>query len=541
MRKLLPVVVLSILSLSVSTARAAELKAGATINSVIVYPDRALVTRTAELELGAGEHTVVFENLPANIDPDSLRTRGEGEASVRLFSIESRKVILERPREEQIAQLEAEIQSVRDQLAAADGRIVNLNAERDLVRSIGVYAGQQFSKEFITRQPRPDEWKAMVEFQRENMARLSEQTQETEILKRSLNRRLDALLRELGELKGQSERAGVEVKVPLSALKPGKFRLTLSCVIFGAGWYPSYDARADVEAEQVEMTYIGNVRQNTGEDWNDVDVSLSTARPAIGAKMPEITPWYLMPRPQVVYKAQGLEDKAAMLSRELEAGIGGPPAEMAVAQVVQRGTSVQFKVLRKMNIPSDNAYHRATILTQKLPAKLSYASTPRLSPFAYLTGKLTNTTGAQWLAGKVSVFVDGDFIGTSSIKPTAPNEEIDLDLGIDEGIKVKREELVRKEDETRIFAKKKERVFKDRITVENHKSRPIELLLIDQIPVARHEDIEVSDVEFSEKPTELDADKGIVKWKLPLAPGEKKEITIGFTVTHPLDMPVIGL
>ena len=110
-----------------------------------------------------------------------------------------------------------------------------------------------------------------------------------------------------------------------------------------------------------------------------------------------------------------------------------------------------------------------------------------------------------------------------------------------EGIKVEREELVRKEDETRIFGKKKERVFKDKITVENHKSRPITILLIDHIPVAQHEDIEVDEVEFSEQPTERDLDKGIIKWNLPLAPGTKKEITIEFTVTHPLDMIITGL
>jgi hypothetical protein len=66
-------------------------------------------------------------------------------------------------------------------------------------------------------------------------------------------------------------------------------------------------------------------------------------------------------------------------------------------------------------------------------------------------------------------------------------------------------------------------------------------MVIDQIPVSQHNDIVVSDVKFSEKPTERDADVGIVKWKLSLAPGEKKEITIEFTVTHPLDMVVIGL
>jgi uncharacterized protein (TIGR02231 family) len=381
----------------------------------------------------------------------------------------------------------------------------------------------------------------MAEFHRKNLARLSEELQKTEIEKRDLSRRLDALLRQLDELRGQSERAGQEVRIELAALTPGTFRLLLSCVVHGASWYPTYDARADVQKETVEITYLGNVRQSTGEDWKNVEVSLSTARPAIGAKMPEIRPWYLRPQEQIypAYEAEAQMDE--LMTRARAKRIAAAPAKMAVAEVVQKGTSVQFKIQRKMDIPSDNAYHRTTILAKELPATLSYASTPRLSPFAYLTAKLTNTTGAHWLPGKVSVFVDGDFIGTSGIEPVAQNEEIELNLGIDEGIKVKREELARKQDETRIFGKKKERAFKDKITIENHKSKAIELLLIDQIPVSQHDDIEVDDIEFSLKPTEQDADKGIVKWKLPLAPSQKQEITIEFTVTHPLDMIVPGL
>jgi len=164
-----------------------------------------------------------------------------------------------------------------------------------------------------------------------------------------------------------------------------------------------------------------------------------------------------------------------MAPRKRKAGLAGAPAEMAAAEIVQRGTSVQFKIQQRMDIPSDNAYHRSTILAKKLPAMLSYTSTPRLAPFAYLSAKITNTTGAQWLPGKVSVFVDGDFIGTSGIEPVAQGEEMELHLGIDEGIKVEREELVRKEDETRIFGKKKERTFKDKITVENLKSHAIDI------------------------------------------------------------------
>jgi len=543
MRKPWPVLALLTLFVSPFSTDADVIKPQAQIISVIVYPDRALVTRSAEFDLTKGEHTIAFENLPANIDTDSVRAKGRGDAAVRILSLESKRIILERPREEQIAQLEEEIQNIKDQIAAAKARFENLNAEREFVRSVGVYAGEQFSKEFITRQPRPEEWNSMVEFQRQNLARLAGQIQETKLLRRELNRRLDALSRELAEIRGRSQRAGQEVKVLIEALSPGNFNLLLSSVIYGAGWYPTYDARANVEAENVEITYIGNIRQNTGEDWTNVEVALSTARPAIGAKMPEITPWWLRPRPRVErlrMESEAFEDKA-MAPRKRKAGLAGAPAEMAAAEIVQRGTSVQFKIQQRMDIPSDNAYHRSTILAKKLPAMLSYTSTPRLAPFAYLSAKITNTTGAQWLPGKVSVFVDGDFIGTSGIEPVAQGEEMELHLGIDEGIKVEREELVRKEDETRIFGKKKERTFKDKITVENLKSHAIDLMLIDHIPVSQHDDIKVSDVKFSKKPTERDPDKEIVKWNLTLAPGGKEEITIEFTVTHPLDMVVIGM
>jgi len=547
MKKLLPFLVLSILFVSTPPVFATGIKAEASITSVIVYPDRALVTRATELELAEGEHIVIFENLPANIDTDSLRTKGRGDARVRIYSIESKKVVLEHPREEQIAQLEAEMQDVRDQIDATKTHVGDLNTESKLVKSIGVYSGGQLSKEFITRQPKADEWDAMVGFQRENLARLSKEIQKEKIHGRQLERKLDTLRRKFQELQGQSARASQEVTVALSALSPGRFKLSLSCIVFGAQWFPTYDMRAKLKKEQVELTYIGHVRQNTGEDWTNIELSLSTARPAVGAKMPEISPWFLRPRrpeqrvDRFLMEAESLDEEAMMAPMKRKSRAARMPAEVAVAKISRRATSMQFKVPRRMDVPSDNAHHRATILSKNLPAEFAYAATPRLSPYAYLTAKLSNTTNVPWLPGKVSVFVGGDFIGTSHIKPVAPSEKIDIDLGIDEGIKVKREELARKEDEPGIFGKKKEIMFKDKISVENHKSKSIELLLIDHIPISQHDDIEVSDLEFSKKPTEQEEDKGIIKWKLPLDPGMKTEITIEFTITHPLEMVVGGL
>jgi len=165
MRKPWPVLALLTLFVSPFSTDADVIKPQAQIISVIVYPDRALVTRSAEFDLTKGEHTIAFENLPANIDTDSVRAKGRGDAAVRILSLESKRIILERPREEQIAQLEEEIQNIKDQIAAAKARFENLNAEREFVRSVGVYAGEQFSKEFAAGRANPGDEAAQARTQ----------------------------------------------------------------------------------------------------------------------------------------------------------------------------------------------------------------------------------------------------------------------------------------------------------------------------------------------------------------------------------------
>ncbi|RJP15642.1 MAG: mucoidy inhibitor MuiA family protein [Candidatus Abyssobacteria bacterium SURF_5] len=518
---------------------AAEIAAESSITSVIVYPDRARVSRTALVEMDPGEHVLIFQNLPPNLDLDSIQVGGEGRSGLSFFATETRRVILEQPRAEEIARLEAEIEDVRDQIAGTQARLEDLQAEDKLVHDIGVYTGEQFSKEFITCEPQPEEWAAMVEFQRQNLARISEEILHVHVQSRELNRRLDALLRQIEELQGQAARERLDVRVSLSAAEAGRFNLSLSYVITGAGWYPTYEARADIPQERVQFAAIGNVRQRTGEDWKDVSLSLSTARPAIGAQAPELPPWILRPRPPVLEAAPSMERGAGLFDRELQ--MQKDEARPIEARIVPRETSVQFEIPYKLDIPSDNAYHRAAIFSEILPAEFSYTAVPKLSPHAYLTGKIKNATGAYWLPGKTTVFVEGDMAGSLYIEPVAPNEEVTLGFGTDEALTVEREELVRKEDESRVFGTRKEHYFKNKITVTNHKKKAVTLELVDQVPASQHEDIRITGIEFSVKPSEFNRDTGIVKWNLSLGPGEKREIIIEFTVVHPLDMDVLGL
>jgi uncharacterized protein (TIGR02231 family) len=531
-----PVVLAVMLLIAPASIYAAEIQAESEIVSAVVYPDRALVTRVADVRLAEGEHVVVFSNLPSNIDPDSLQVKGEGEAGVHLLSTELKRNVLEQARSEEIARLETDIQQARDELAAADARLEDLKSEDDLVHAIGVYTGDQFSKEFITCEPKPEDWTDMVEFQRKNLARVSEDTLQTQIYRRETNRKLDALLRKYNDLQGQSAKENLDISVSLSTYRAGQFQVSLSYVIYGVGWHPSYEVRGDVQNEQVQLTGVGNVRQNTGEDWKNIQLSLSTARPAFSTVMPDLSPWYIRPRPPL-FEAEAPEQRRT-LGKEMPAA--GAPAEAVVADIVQMETSVQFEIPYKLDVPSDNAYHRATVFTDTLKTAFLYTATPRLSPYAYLIGRTKNTTGAYWLPGKAVIFVGDTMVGAVSLQPVAPDEELTLSFGIDEAVSVEREELTRKEDES-IFGNRKGRRFKDKITIVNNKAKAVNLHLIDQVPVSQHEDIKVTDVKFSEKPSDRNPDTGIVKWKLQLAPGQKKDVTIEFTVTHPADMEISGL
>lgn len=180
-----------------------------------------------------------------------------------------------------------------------------------------------------------------------------------------------------------------------------------------------------------------------------------------------------------------------------------------------------------------------------MSAEFEYSSYPRVSPFAYLGSRVTNSKGLQLLAGRVNIFLEGDFVGFSGIGNIAPSEEFDLYLGIDENVKVKRELLEKKVDETLIAgipSRTKKTTFKYKLTVENYKSKKIKVKLFEAIPVSEDDRIKIKINEISLEPDKEDWEdrSGIWLWELELDTQQKQEIFYTFTVEHPRDMLVEG-
>ena len=530
---------------------AAEVEVESEISEICVYTDSALINRVAHLELATGTYKTVFSNIVPEVDENSLRVSAEGSAIIKLFGAQVKKEYLEEVPSERIKQLEEEIQRLEDEITRIQNLETILMEKKKFLNSITLFSNEQIPQDLVTKMPPISDLENILNFLDIELKENYTQALDCELEIRGLKNKVETLQRELSQISGVQEKLKRSIIVELEVLKEGTLDLKVSYLVRGASWNPIYDARANFETSQVELVSYGVIKQITGEDWLEVDCSLSTAKPRIGGSMPYVSPWFLRPyQPEVIrdkmsavpapaYQTEAFKKEAGAFEEKVEGEI-----EFATAE--EKGIAVIYKLPSKVAVKSDKSEHKFPISSQILSAVFEYSSYPRVSPFAYLGSRVTNSQGLQLLAGRVNIFLEGDFVGFSSIGNIAPSEEFDLYLGIDENVKVKRECLEKKVDETLIAgipSRTKRTTYKYKLTVENYKSKKIKVKLYEAMPVSEDDRIKIKINEISLEPGVKDWEdrKGIWLWELELEPQQKQEIFYTFTVEHPRDMQVEGL
>ncbi|MFT3868961.1 MAG: mucoidy inhibitor MuiA family protein [Nibricoccus sp.] len=339
----------------------------------------------------------------------------------------------------------------------------------------------------------------------------------------------------------------------------------------GASWIPSYDARLRADERAVELTYFGIVRQNTGEDWKNIALTLSTARPSLGGGAAELNAWFVdvlrphRPTPdQTSFAGYLSKDERAKqmfnMAAPAPAGAGSMEganltdpvpvdASLATAEVDNSATSASFKIAAAATILSDNSPQKVGITTAKFAAKLQYQSTPRAQETAFLSAYVINSSEFPLLAGGMNTFLDDTFIAASALKTVMPGEKFELALGADEGVAIKRKLVNRFAEDTGLTSKGRRVTYEFLTTVTNNKKTAERVVFKDLLPISRNEKIVVKligpdpkDVGTKDKPKEVTLEEdGKMVWRLDLKPGEKREIQFKFSVEHPSDVTVTGL
>ena len=519
------------------------------ISSVTVYADRAVVTRSASVDVAAaGPLEVVFEKLPASLVDQSLQVAGRGTAQTSILDVTARAAYVDFTPNQRVKAIEDELREVQKQRRVLDDRTKALNEQAAALGRIESAATQPPTKEA----PRLslDEAAKLLVFLDEQRTKLTAEHQSLDQQVGKLAAKQTALEQQLNELRGAGGRSYKNVVVRLAAATPGTLALTLSYAVPEARWSPSYDARVSSSEHAVQLGYFGVVRQHTGEDWKNVNLTLSTARPSLGGSPPALRPWIVdverpMPMPMPAAAQSRLQTVTAYEMKGKAGGImadASAPQEatFAQAQIDTQATSASFRIPVTADIPSDNAPQKVPITTVKLTSTQEYLANPKQLKAAFLTAKVTNSSEFPLLAGAMNVFLDETFVAASSLRVVMPGEKFDLALGADEGIAVTRKLNSRFTEDTGIVSKGQRITYDTTLTIQNNKKTAEKVVVQDQVPVSRNEKIVVKVLAPDEKEAKPAAD-GTVKWTLTLKPGEKRELPLKFSIEYPNELQVSGL
>lgn len=510
------------------------------IARVTVYPGVAAVERVAKVAAGARSLTIAC--LPASLDAQSLQIQADSGVRVGEFHVltEDRDVATACA-----SPLDGRIRELEDQIAALKAEAGGLQLVDQYLKSVAAGpATDDGTPAARTASPPPAQIGSTADVLRKT-------GQDTKARSHQLQRRQEALELSLKPLLAERERVAsqrtrvVSVTVNLAAERDGELRLNYQ--VRGPGWQPSYRATLDTTKTSVQIERLALVAQNSGEDWSNVQLLLSTGQPqrATQGRLPR--PWTLDVAPP--------PPPAAAMPMAAMAPAPAAPAPKAMERrqaedmpsfdvsTVDKGFATEFAVPQRISVPSNGQRITLALGTHQAPARLLVRAAPGVEEAAYLVADMVPPPGV-WPAGSVGLYRDGAYVGTgrldfAALPSTAPGEgpRTSLSFGRDELVQVRAEAPQQMTGSTGLTGARTERQTRRSYQVENRHKTAIDLQVLHAAPVSRNEKIEVES-RYTPQPAELawNGTPGTIAWRQNLGAGASASFAAEHWVRYPKDI-----
>ena len=563
------------------------------ISNVIVYRGQALVTRSIEVDLAKGSSELIVQKLPDRIVPESLYAQTLGD--VTISSVRYRERAVKEDTREEVKQLDAEIEKLMDHRR-------HIKAKQELIsQHLGVLAKLE---NFTVAAQNTDLKRGILQFEPlEKLVGYIEAKRgeyHTEFVKlddevRQVDKELELLQRKRNELQAGRSRTEREAVLVVNSPKSKEIVIQLNYLVNDASWLPQYNLRAQPDKSNVIVEYNSIIHQASGEDWNNVAMSLSTAKPTMVAGAPALDPMEVIvasgaPRKRLLKvardemevgasyapraggyrdltsefkkiqtarqemaqkgRAANLELNRAALSNqmmELQADKEAVKVIKKEARMFARteGVSVTYNLGEGLSMPSRSDQQLITIANFQTKSDFLMIATPLLTDYVYLQGDVTNDSEVILLAGSASMYRDGEFVGKGHLDMVTIGEKFTAGFGVDSHVRISREFKDKKVDT--LWGDRVEK-YEYRIAVDNYKTTNVKLRLLERIPYTKDEKLEIKefttntamskDVEY----LRVEKDKGILRWDIDLKPATVEEkatvITYGYTMKYDNDMHI---
>lgn len=505
------------------------------IKEVTVFLQGAQIGRQARINITKGTSTLIFRELPVNIDPQSIQARGEGNFVI-LSLLHQVNYLAGAHKTAGIQALQDTLKMLENQLAEVGGKQAVMKSEEELLVANRNLGGNDRTITMAELKLAADFYRSRLTEIKMAQIKLASETGRLTIKIEKVRNQLSTL---------DINKPTSEILVNISAEEASAVTLWMTYTVYDAGWYPEYDIRAKDVQNPVQLSYNAKVYQNTGEDWNKVSIRLSTANPQQRGEKPVLQPWFIdfeqPPVPLNQYNLGYAVTKKAeaplMMESEDKSNEAPRVAETAatLTNISENQTNFEFNIRVPYDIPSDNKQYTINIQESSLPATYEYYCAPKIDREAFLLARITGWENLNLLSGEINLFFEGTYVGKSTLNVRNTRDTLDLSLGRDKGIVVTRTKLKDFTEQKTIGSNIREtRTWE--VTVRNSKKQALNLRIEDQFPISMNKDIVIEPQEYSG--AAYDKETGKVVWKMNLAPSEEKKLRLSFAIKYPKDKRV---
>lgn len=539
-------------------------RAVATLPAATVYFGYgAEITHQAKIQVGMGTRFIVIDRLSTSVDINTLQISCPEDVSIlsHRFSVFYPKTLppvktkeLQRL-EDSLQVLEKEAGRIRNQIAIEQETMAKTGSLIESALSGGnkTVSGAEVLK--------------LVEYYNGKIEKSKTAIYQHNISLQQQEQRMQELKNRIREMAGAQERQKPYGQLILQVMsrRVGEIPVSLSYYTSRAGWTPVFDIRVNSKTNKIKLVYKASLTQTTGIDWKNTKLTLSTGTPNFGVSAPVLTPWYLQLYVPEIYNAlqgrvaginamrntiqsmpaakekqeiriRGLADE--YIQTETDADTTGLSTLQEFMTLSEGQLNTNFEIDLPYDITSDGQLHSVAIKDEEIAAVLKNYAVPRADKEAYLLAEVANWQNLDLLPGDANIIMDDTYIGKSVIDPNTTMDTLNLSLGKDKRVVVKRS-VVKELSSLKSSGGSNRQSFTYELIVKNNKLTDVNMLLKDQYPLSTIKEVEVKLEDGGV--AMVNEETGVLTWKLSLKPGESKKFRFTYSVKYPKDKRIVNL
>ncbi len=517
------------------------------IEEVTVFLQGAQVYRTGKVQLAAGKNEILVKKLSPDMDPNSVVVKGQGnftvlgvENHINYLDIDADSTAFENLKKKQ-EDLQTKIARETSSYNLLNTELTNLGAAMTLKNT------QTVQKSLDV--------KDLLDFYRLRSNEIADKMDAITKHKADLQKELDRVANQIHNSEFGVKQAKTEVMITVQSSTAQEADFLVSYIVTQAGWFPEYDIRVTDTNSPLKLKTKARVHQSSSESWKEVNLTLSTGTPNKSGTKPTLPVYYLNVASGYMSEYGAVSNSGLTLKdvgySEYSSGQVQKESAVSIKQASKKAyqsttqslevsrvegvTNASFEIKTPYSIPSDGKNYMVEIGDTDVPAEYEYQTVPKLDKEAFLVARITDWDKYDLMRGDANIFFEGTYTGKTLLNPATPGDTLEVSLGRDKGIVIKREK-VRDFSKNKVLGSDKTVERRFEIAIRSIKKQTVNVVLEDQIPVSQNADITLEPLELGN--ATLEPETGKLTWKLSLEPAKDQKLKFGYKLKYPKHLQI---